>query len=41
MDWNVPDHSDRSRRNPQQPALGKGFREMRELGLIARIPKIQ
>jgi threonine synthase len=41
MDWNVPDHLIVPGGNlGNSSALGKGFREMRELGLIARIPKI-
>ena len=41
MDWNVPDHVIVPGGNlGNSSALGKGFREMRELGLIARIPKI-
>jgi threonine synthase len=41
MDWNAPDHLIVPGGNlGNSSALGKGFREMRELGLIARIPKI-
>ena len=41
MDWNVPDHLIVPGGNlGNSSALGKGFREMRELGLIARIPRI-
>jgi threonine synthase len=41
MDWNVPDHLIVPGGNlGNSSALGKGFREMRELGLVARIPKI-
>jgi threonine synthase len=41
MDWNVPDHLIVPGGNlGNSSALGKGFREMRELGLIARMPKI-
>jgi threonine synthase len=41
MDWNVPDHLIVPGGNlGNSSALGKGFREMRELGLIARLPKI-
>ncbi|MGD0478783.1 MAG: threonine synthase [Terracidiphilus sp.] len=41
MDWNVPDHLIVPGGNlGNSSALGKGFREMRELGLIPRIPKI-
>ena len=41
MDWDVPDHLIVPGGNlGNSSALGKGFREMRELGLIARVPKI-
>jgi len=41
MDWNVPDHLIVPGGNlGNSSALGKGFREMRELGLVARMPKI-
>lgn len=41
FDWNVPDHLIVPGGNlANSSALGKGFREMRELGLVARIPKI-
>ena len=41
FDWNVPDHLIVPGGNlGNSSALGKGFREMRELGLIARLPKI-
>jgi threonine synthase len=41
MDWNVPDHLIVPGGNlGNSSALGKGFREMRELGLVARLPKI-
>ena len=41
MDWNVPDHLIVPGGNlGNSSALGKGFREMRELGMIARLPKI-
>ena len=41
MDWNVPDHLIVPGGNlGNSSALGKGFREMRELGLTARLPKI-
>ncbi|MGH9561571.1 MAG: threonine synthase [Terracidiphilus sp.] len=41
MDWNVPDHLIVPGGNlGNSSALGKGFREMRELGLVSRIPKI-
>ena len=41
LDWNVPDHLIVPGGNlGNSSALGKGFREMRELGLIARLPKI-
>jgi threonine synthase len=41
FDWNVPDHLIVPGGNlANSSALGKGFREMRELGLVARVPKI-
>ncbi len=41
MDWNVPDHLIVPGGNlANSSALGKGFSEMRELGLITRIPRI-
>jgi len=41
MDWTVPDHLIVPGGNlGNSSALGKGFREMRELGLVARMPKI-
>lgn len=41
FDWNVPDHLIVPGGNlANSSALGKGFREMRELGLIARMPHI-
>jgi threonine synthase len=41
FDWNVPDHIIVPGGNlGNSSALGKGFREMRELGLIARLPRI-
>jgi threonine synthase len=41
FDWNVPDHLIVPGGNlANSSALGKGFREMRELGLIARLPRI-
>lgn len=41
LDWNVPDHLIVPGGNlGNSSALGKGFREMRELGLVARMPKI-
>jgi threonine synthase len=41
MDWNVPDHLIVPGGNlGNSSALGKGFREMRELGLVARMPRI-
>ncbi|MGA2350767.1 MAG: threonine synthase [Terracidiphilus sp.] len=41
FDWNVPDHLIVPGGNlGNSSALGKGFREMKELGLIARMPKI-
>jgi threonine synthase len=41
MGWNVPDHLIVPGGNlGNSSALGKGFREMRELGLVARMPKI-
>ncbi len=41
FDWNVPDHLIVPGGNlGNSSALGKGFREMKELGLVARLPKI-
>ena len=41
FDWNVPDHLIVPGGNlGNSSALGKGFREMHELGLVARLPKI-
>ncbi len=41
FDWNVPDHAIVPGGNlGNSSALGKGFRELRELGLVARLPKI-
>lgn len=41
FDWNVPDHLIVPGGNlANSSALGKGFRELRELGLVARIPRI-
>jgi len=41
FDWNVPDHVIVPGGNlGNSSALGKGFREMRELGLVARMPRI-
>ena len=41
FDWNVPDHLIVPGGNlGNSSALGKGFREMHELGLIARLPRI-
>jgi threonine synthase len=41
LDWNVPDHLIVPGGNlANSSALGKGFREMQELGLVARIPRI-
>ena len=41
LDWNVPDHLIVPGGNlGNSSALGKGFREMHELGLVARMPKI-
>jgi threonine synthase len=41
LDWNVPDHLIVPGGNlGNSSALGKGFREMKELGLIARMPRI-
>ena len=41
FDWNVPDHLIVPGGNlGNSSALGKGFRELRELGLIARLPRI-
>ncbi len=41
FDWNVPDHLIVPGGNlGNSSALGKGFREMKELGLVARLPRI-
>jgi threonine synthase len=41
FDWNVPDHLIVPGGNlGNSSALGKGFRELKELGLVARMPKI-
>jgi threonine synthase len=41
FDWNVPDHLIVPGGNlANSSALGKGFRELRELGLVARVPRI-
>jgi threonine synthase len=41
FDWNVPDHLIVPGGNlGNSSALGKGFREMKELGLVARVPRI-
>ncbi len=41
FDWNVPDHVIVPGGNlGNSSALGKGFRELRDLGLVARLPKI-
>jgi len=41
FDWTVPDHLIVPGGNlANSSALGKGFRELRELGLVARVPKI-
>ncbi len=41
FDWNVPDHLIVPGGNlANSSALGKGFRELKELGLVARIPRI-
>jgi threonine synthase len=41
FDWNVPDHLIVPGGNlANGSALGKGFRELRELGLVARLPRI-
>ena len=41
FDWNVPDHLIVPGGNlGNSSALGKGFREMKELGLVARMPHI-
>jgi threonine synthase len=41
FDWNVPDHLIVPGGNlANGSALGKGFREMHELGLVARVPRI-
>src|SRR6201999_3260102 len=41
LDWNVPDHLIVPGGNlANSSALGKSFRELRELGLVARMPRI-
>jgi threonine synthase len=41
FDWNVPDHLIVPGGNlANSSALGKGFKELKELGLVARVPKI-
>jgi threonine synthase len=41
LDWNVPDHVIVPGGNlGNSSALGKGFRELHELGLVARMPRI-
>ncbi len=41
FDWTVPDHLIVPGGNlANSSALGKGFREMRDLGLVARVPRI-
>jgi threonine synthase len=41
FDWNVPDHLIVPGGNlGNSSALGKGFKELRDLGLVARIPRI-
>lgn len=41
LDWNVPDHLIVPGGNlANSSALGKGFRELHELGLVARVPHI-
>jgi threonine synthase len=41
LDWNVPDHLIVPGGNlGNSSALGKGFRELKDLGLVARVPKI-
>jgi threonine synthase len=41
FDWNVPDHLIVPGGNlGNSSALGKGFRELKELGLVARVPRI-
>jgi threonine synthase len=41
FDWNVPDHLIVPGGNlANSSALGKGFRELRDLGLVARLPRI-
>lgn len=41
LDWNVPDHVIVPGGNlANSSALGKGFRELRDLGLVARVPRI-
>lgn len=41
FDWNVPDHLIVPGGNlANSSAMGKGFRELKELGLVSRLPKI-
>ena len=41
FDWNVPDHLIVPGGNlANSSALGKGFKEMKELGLVSRVPKV-
>jgi threonine synthase len=41
FDWNVPDHLIVPGGNlANSSALGKGFRELKELGLVARLPRV-
>jgi len=41
FDWNVPDHLIVPGGNlANSSALGKGFKELRELGLVARLPRV-
>ncbi|HEX8810758.1 MAG TPA: threonine synthase [Terracidiphilus sp.] len=41
LDWNVPDHLIVPGGNlGNSSAIGKGFRELKDLGLVARVPKI-
>ena len=41
FDWNVPDHLIVPGGNlANSSALGKGFRELKELGMVARLPRI-
>lgn len=41
LDWNVPDHVIVPGGNlGNSSALGKGFRELKELGMVAQLPKI-